>query len=763
NARGAAPPQASSGPQASRGTQTSSRSAGTRSASDRELARRIVQFLGQQNYVGGLFVDSAFGSVPGALPLSAVGLEGSAQWPRPSIVVSFRTFRTDPADPLTAIQIADTPLQEGQGMHGSLDRSNTFNNMAALGPDFKKGFVSHAPVSNADIAPTLARILALRASPTGKLRGRVLEEALAGGPGDISYRREWVKSAASSGKVTLLQVQKADGREYYDLACFVADGPDPGRMALDPSCGPTPEPPRVRTGSGEVIGVARDGVASFKGIPYAAPPVGALRWRPPRAAPDWRRARDADDYGPSCPQPHPPQRVSPQSAAAATSEDCLTLNVWSPAVRPARPLPVMVWIHGGGNAEGTSAQTYYDGTAFARDGVVLVSLNYRLGMLGFFAHPALTREAGRQPLVNYALLDQLAALTWVHRNIAHFGGDPRAVTVFGESSGGQDILLLLATQAAKGLFQRAIVQSAGIWNDLSNRSDAEATGSATATALGLPGAQATSAQLRSLTPEALIAIEEQHEWGPAIDGHLLTESPMRALLAGRSLQVPLIIGTNGNESSLLSLDPDSAPGFAGLSAADLDELRGLYGAQAADPAAFQRLLFRDGHFAAPARWIASVSHAPVYLYRFDYVASFLRGRRSGANHGSEIPFVFATWPGNLPADADRRLTHVLHGCWVSFASGGHPQCPDVPAWPAYTASQDLLMHFVAEPAVAPHPDRAALDFLQNRLFPAPRQAIIRAPAAECIRAPTPGGRSGGTGLSSRVSAETPARTRSVRR
>jgi len=699
-------------------TCATARAAVTRSPQDRELARRIVRFLSEQNYVGGLFVDSALGEIPGALPLSAVGLEGCAQWPRPSIAVSFRTFRTDPDDPLTTFQIADTPLQEGQGMHGSLDRSNTFNNMAAMGPDFKQAFVSHAPVSNADIAPTLARILGLKATPTGRLRGRVLEEALKGGPAEVAWRRDWVRSKPASGKVTLLQVQTADGREYFDVACFVADGTDPARMPSDSSCVTQADSPQVRIDAGQLIGTAREGVASFKGIPYAAPPVAELRWRPPQPARTWRQARYADDFGASCPQPHPPQRVSPLSAAARTSEDCLTLNVWTPSLRPDKPLPVMVWIHGGGNSEGTSAQTYYDGTAFARDGVVLVSLNYRLGLLGFFAHPALTREAGREPLVNYGLMDQLAALRWVQKNIGRFGGNPRAVTVFGESSGARDILMLMATQAAKGLFHRAIVQSAGVWDDPTTLSAAEAGGTAIATALGLPGAQATSAQLRALTPAALTAVEEQHDWGTAIDGRLLRESPVSALAANHSLPVPLIIGTNGNESSLLSLEPDSAPAFPGLSASDIDELRALYGAPAADPAAYQRLLFRDGHFAAPARWIAANSRSPVFLYRFDYVASFLQGRRAGANHGSEIPFVFATWPDSLLRDSDRRVTRTLHGCWVSFATSGRPQCPDAPDWTAYTADQDQIMHFGAEARVAPHPDRAALDFLQSRLFPA---------------------------------------------
>jgi hypothetical protein len=216
------------------------------SAERRKLAQRIVEFLAGQDYVGGVFVDSRFGKIPGALPLSAIALEGTAQMPRPSIVVSFKTFLTDPADLQSTAQIADTSLQEGQGMHGSLDRSNTFNNMAAIGPDFKRGFVSRAPMSNADIVPTLAHILKLTFPRKGEFQGRVLKEALVGGPDEVRSRGSVISSGAtSSGKITILHSQEADGREYFDRACL-AD-------RSEKSCGEIPEPPRARIESGEVI------------------------------------------------------------------------------------------------------------------------------------------------------------------------------------------------------------------------------------------------------------------------------------------------------------------------------------------------------------------------------------------------------------------------------------------------------------------------------------------------------------------------------
>ena len=562
-------------------------------------------------------------------------MEGSALWPRPTIAVSFKTFRTDPADLLTTAQISDTGLQEGQGMHGSFDRSNTFNNMAAMGPDFKRGFVSHAPVSNADIMPTLAHVLGLKLANIGKLQGRVIREALVGGPDDVRSRGDVTKSTSAAGKVTVLQWQEADGRRYFDAACFI----DPNATS-----GPSPcnDAPYVHVESGDLLGVTRDGVASFKGIPYAAPPVGELRWRAPQPPKPWPVARDSSDYGPSCSQSTPPRRVAPASAGARTSEDCLTLNVWTPARRTNKPLPVMVWIHGGGNSAGTSAQTYYDGTAFARDGVILVSLNYRLGPFGFFAHPALTRAAGREPIANYGLMDQVAALHWVQRNIAAFGGDSHNVTLFGESAGGADILLLMTAQATRGLFHKAIVESAGWWNQVPELSQAEAVGSAIATTLGLPGATATTAQLRALPADALLRLKDSDETGPVIDHQLLRLSPVTAFAQGKALDIPLIIGTNGNEGALLPPDASAAEVVPSLSGPDFGKVRALYEAESTPEASLAAALFRDSFFAMPSRWVAAreAGGAPVYLYRFDYVASFLSGtsRRRESRLGDSVRF-----------------------------------------------------------------------------------------------------------------------------
>ncbi|MBD5656108.1 MAG: carboxylesterase family protein, partial [Candidatus Eremiobacteraeota bacterium] len=234
--------------------------------------------------------------------------------------------------------------------------------------------------------------------------------------------------------------------------------------------------PQVRLESGVLAGVASGPVVAYKGIPYAAPPVGERRWRPPAAARPWSGVRRAADYGASCIQANAPQYVEAGSRAATLSEDCLTLNVWTPVTR-ASALPVMVWLHGGANVAGAGSERFYDATAFARDGAIAVTLNYRLGLFGFFAHKTLTDEAGNGDTANFGLLDQISALRWVHANISAFGGDPADVTIFGESAGGEDALVLATSAAATGLFRRAIGESASdIWEPLPTLAQASARG-----------------------------------------------------------------------------------------------------------------------------------------------------------------------------------------------------------------------------------------------------------------------------------------------
>jgi para-nitrobenzyl esterase len=444
--------------------------------------------------------------------------------------------------------------------------------------------------------------------------------------------------------------------------------------------GNSAEPARVPVRSGVLVGTVENGVAVFKGVPYAAPPVDALRWSLPRPVAPWSGDLPVNEFGPSCMQDEPPRNVPAGSRALQLSEDCLTLNVWSP--QAAKNAPVMVWVHGGGNVKGSAADVYCDGTAFARDGIVLVSFNYRLGSFGFQPHNG---EA------NFGLWDQVAVLRWVHDNVAAFGGDPANVTLFGVSAGGQDTLALMTAAAARGLFQKAMVESGGGgWG---------------------PPPTMTAA-----------AADHDGDWSPTVDGHLLKEPPLEAFAAGRAARIPLVIGTNSEEGALLGPDPRAAGVFPQVSAADLSRLSRIYGSQASSDAALARLEFRDGYFAGEARWIAAKlasTHTPAYLYRFEYVLGAFQGRRFGAYHGSEVPFVFDHLPPvRRIDDNDTRLTHALHDCWVAFARTGKPDCAEAPGWPQFGPDEKWMV-FDSRPAARPVEDHAALDFLQCRLAPPP--------------------------------------------
>jgi para-nitrobenzyl esterase len=467
---------------------------------------------------------------------------------------------------------------------------------------------------------------------------------------------------------------------------------------------------RVTTTSGPLVGVSDNGIVAFKGIPYARPPVGALRWRAPQPVEPWTNDREATTFGASCPQDGTIEMAD--GKPSPTSEDCLTLNVWAPA--HASAAPVMVFIHGGGNTQGSSARRYYSGAAFARDGVVLVTLNYRLGWLGFFGHPALTHEApAGEGVGNYGLLDQIAALRWVKQNIKAFGGDPANVTVFGESAGAGDIAVLMTAAPAAGLFERAIVESVGRWNRLPTLAAAEASGVEAALTWHLPQ-DATTAQLRAV-PAELISHTENFGT-PMVDGRLLRVDPAVAYGTSRVPRVGLMIGANSDEGSLLG--SDIAGFLAGFTETERATARTLY--PGLDDAALARALFRDAYFTAPTRWIAQhmAPLAPTFVYRFDYVRHTQRGRVPGASHGAELPYVFDSWKDSPVGDSfmndeDRATVVRLHGCWVAFAKTGAPSCPDTPAWPAYAADTDQLMEFDTTAAVHAHVDQARLDFMDR--------------------------------------------------
>lgn len=476
----------------------------------------------------------------------------------------------------------------------------------------------------------------------------------------------------------------------------------------------------VATTTGEVSGVSSGGVSTWKGIAYAAPPVGDLRWMPPQPAKAWSGIRQAAVAGPACPQPDFNDGLgagSPQEQ----DEDCLTLNVFAP--EGARNLPVMVWIHGGAFRIGYASSPLYDGTEFARQGVVLVTLNYRLGLLGFFAHPAVTAAAkSRDAIGNYGLMDQIAALKWVRDNIAAFGGNPANVTVFGESAGGSSIIHLLTNPGVKGLFAKAIVESGGGLQRSLDLRTSEANGVQAASRLGL-GAKATLAELKARPASDWVKAQgplqglEGLAFGPFIDGRFVAEAPVNAFRGGRALDVPLLIGANSNEASVLTALGVPATALATAVGPRLAELQALYGEGTATTE-FNRQAMGDIAFVAPARWIAAQTSAgqPSYLYHFSYVAALRRNAQPGATHGSELPYLFKVWTripilARVMSDADKQMSSMLNECWVTFAKTGAPACSPAPAWPAYDPKSDLQMHFGTTTQVEKPTRPAALDFI----------------------------------------------------
>lgn len=478
--------------------------------------------------------------------------------------------------------------------------------------------------------------------------------------------------------------------------------------------------------SGALKGALDGDVAGFKGIPYAAPPVGPLRWRAPQAPAAWSGVRDADKYGAICTQKFDGKDNG--VGALPMSEDCLTLNVWSPVSGPSKNLPVMVWIHGGGFVNGSGTAALYDGSNLARQGVVVVTINYRLGRFGFFAHPALTRENPDGPLVNFGIMDQIAALKWVKANIAAFGGDPADVTIFGESAGGIAINNLMVSPAAQGLFVRAIVESGAGRNESLRMREPNAVGSESAEAQGVAFAKALGvtsddpAALRALTAEQIVAQPDFSPFngGVTIDGKIVTMDVDEGFTRGAEAKVPYIIGSNGLEFPIPAKQLDaSLTAMLRVSPERRAKLEAAYG----DKTAFEQNIVSDIIFTEPARHLAAL-HAkngqPTWLYRFTAMSPAIRGVLHGAPHASERQYVFKTlktspWPtgGNDQAVAD-----VMSAYWVSFARTGNPNGDwvpptkgfDRPNWPTYGNAPEHLLDFTNDgPAVTPIPHGDRLD------------------------------------------------------
>jgi len=477
----------------------------------------------------------------------------------------------------------------------------------------------------------------------------------------------------------------------------------PAVWALDPS---------VTIDSGRVRGVAANGVVAFKGIPYAAAPVGPLRWKPPQPAGRWTDVRPASEFGAACPQP--PILEKMWGIKYRIAEDCLFINVWTAAGAPSESRPVMFWIHGGAFIAGSSEGPITDGAALARQGAVVVSINYRLGPLRFLALPSLSRESGRGVSGNYGLLDQIAALEWVKRNIRSFGGDPGNVTIFGESAGAGSVAMLMASPLARGLFHKAVMESGVVFigtiylNKPSGTvKSAEQTG-ASRFGDNLAALRAKSADeiINSGGVQSDVFFGAGDYYGPIVDGYVIPDDPEKIFAAGRQAIVPLIVGTNADEGSVFTgALPFASPAAYRAALAvrygpDADAVFALYPAylQFQIRPAVTRLL-TDSMFLTTARRMARYQaprNPQTFLYHFTRVSVYAQLYGLGAYHAAEIPYVFDTVDlvsatGVQPKD--RELAQAMSAAWLRFAQTGDPNGANLPKWPPYSQSTDQHQEF----------------------------------------------------------------------
>lgn len=509
-------------------------------------------------------------------------------------------------------------------------------------------------------------------------------------------------------------------------------------------CGSLKAQLTVRTNNGIVRGIEKEGVVSFKGIPYAAPPVGEFRWRPPQPVADWQGELDATEFGANSAQGG--WGRSDGSIAEGSSEDCLYLNLWIPSGTESKAkLPVMVWIHGGGFVGGSGADRSSLGEEFTKQGVILMTFNYRLGRLGHFAFPALSKEYPEEPKGSYAYMDQIAALRWVKDNIAAFGGDPDNVTIFGESAGGVSVHSILTIPLARGLFHKAIIESGGgrdgvLTGRPINKDNADPYYPVSAEAIGINFARkhgiegtdaAALAKLRALSVEDIIDGGQERNGqgglpiysGPILDGKLVVETAQSAYEAGRLPHIPIMIGSNSAE----------VPGGF-INANSKDELLAMFGQlrnqaiavydpdETTDFATLMTMITTDRVWAEPARFTAKAfvtQGAPAYVYLFSYVPASMQERMpNGAPHASEIPYVFnnldARWGVEETTAEDKNMARLMNTYWANFAKTGNPNGMGLPEWPLYDSQTNKIIEFRSDGTAVgiPDPKKARLDVIE---------------------------------------------------
>jgi para-nitrobenzyl esterase len=483
------------------------------------------------------------------------------------------------------------------------------------------------------------------------------------------------------------------------------------------------DPARVEQGL--VAGTAgrMPDVRVYRGIPYAAPPSGDLRWKPPQAPASWEGTRQAAEPGDACPQPPYPTNGLYGSAPPPIGEDCLNLNIWTPAKSANDRLPVMVWIHGGAFVHGTGAAIGYDGENLARHGVVVVTMNYRLGVFGLLALPELAAESPHRSAGDYAFLDQIAALRWVQRNIAAFGGDAARVTVFGESAGSGSVNVLMASPLAAGLFTRAIGESGGSFGPMRSLADAEKQSQQFAARAGVT--RDVLKTLRAKSADELIKASVDDDIDVTVDGWLLPASVYSIFAEGKQNDVPIIVGSNANEGTIFpppngAITPAEFTANAqknyGTFAADF--LRTYPpGSTDADATAAYFAALRDGEIAWDMRLWARIAtttgHHRAYRYYFSRVPPG-RGERLGAFHGSELAYVFGNFPYRISyQDADKQLAETIETYWANFARTGNPNGAGLTEWPAYDPSKDNVIDFDDPVSIRFKINSQGLDFFDD--------------------------------------------------